>query len=217
MDSLNLFSFMFQLNDFLKYFISQYGSLIYILVSLAIFLETGLFIAFFPGDSLIFACAAFAAAGLLNVMYVVIICLISAFLGDSLNYYLGYAVGKKIYARANGWLLKRENIDKAKDFYDKHGGMAIVLSRFIPIVRQFTPFVSGIGKMTYKKFILFNVIGVILWVGLTSCAGYFFGNIPVVRDHFSTVIIAIIFVSLLPALIAFIKTRSSKQKPNHLH
>ena len=130
---------------------------------------------------------------------------------------MGYAVGKKIYARANGRLLKRENIDKAKDFYDKHGGMAIVLSRFIPIVRQFTPFVSGIGKMTYKKFILFNVIGVISWVGLTSCAGYFFGNIPIVRDHFSTVIIAIIFVSLLPAFTAFIKSRHKKQQSNQLH
>ena len=182
---------------------------------MAIFVETGLFIAFLPGDSLIFACAAFAAAGLLNIMFVVIICLISAFLGDSLNYYLGYAVGKKIYTRANSRFLKRENIDKAKDFYDKHGGMAIVLSRFIPIVRQFTPFVSGIGKMTYKKFMLFNVIGVVLWVGLTSCAGYFFGNIPVVRDHFSAVIIAIIFVSLLPAFIAFIKSMPIKPKQNH--
>ncbi len=214
MESFNIFSLMFQLDEFLKYYISQYGSLVYILLFIIIFCETGLFVVFLPGDSLIFACATFAAAGLLNIMIVVIICLISAFLGDSLNYYFGYAIGKKIYDKANGRYLNRENIDKANDFYDKHGGKAIVLSRFIPLIRQLTPFVAGIGKMTYERFMLFNVIGVLSWVGIVSLAGYFFGNIPIVRDHFSAVIIGIIIVSLLPALIAFIKSRCKKQKPN---
>lgn len=214
MDSFDFFSLIFQLNEFLTYFISQYGSLIYILLFVIIFCETGLFVVFFPGDSLIFACAAFAAAGLLDIMMVVIICLVSAFLGDSLNYYFGYAIGKKIYNKANGRYLNQKNIDKANDFYDKHGGKAIVLSRFIPLIRQFTPFVAGIGKMTYERFMLFNVIGVLSWVGLVSLAGYFFGNIPVVRDHFSTVIIGIIIVSLLPAFIAFLKSRGKRQKPD---
>ena len=215
MDTFNFFSLMFQLNEFLKYFISQYGSLIYILLFVILFCETGLFVVFLPGDSLIFACATFAATGLLNIMAVVIICLISAFLGDSLNYYFGYSVGKKIYAKANGRYLNRKNIDKANDFYDKHGGKAIVLSRFIPLIRQLTPFVAGIGKMTYERFVLFNVIGVLSWVGIVSLAGYFFGNLPIVRDHFSTVIIGIIIVSLLPAFMAFIKSRPKKQKPWH--
>lgn len=207
MVSFNFFSLVFQLDEFLKYYIGQYGSLVYVLLFIIIFCETGLFVVFLPGDSLIFACATFAAAGLLNIMTVVIICLISAFLGDSLNYYFGYAVGKKIYAKANGRYLNRENIDKANDFYDKHGGKAIVLSRFIPLIRQLTPFVAGIGKMTYERFVLFNVIGVLSWVGIVSLAGYFFGNIPMVCDHFSTVMIAIIIISLVPALIAFIKSK----------
>ncbi|MCX7614828.1 MAG: VTT domain-containing protein [Clostridiales bacterium] len=207
MDFINFFlNLLLHLDEFLQQFISQYGVLIYLLLFVILFCETGLFVLFLPGDSLIFACAAFSAIGLLNIWIVVVICFTSAFLGDSLNYYFGQSIGKKIYKTSKGRFIKRENIDKANEFYKKHGGKAIVLSRFIPLVRQFTPFVAGIGKMSYEKFMEFNLIGVILWVGIMSIAGYFFGNIPVVKNNFTTVILSIIFVSLIPAIVTFFKT-----------
>jgi len=201
---------MFQLDEFLFDFIGRYGPMIYLAVFLMIFSETGLFIVFLPGDSLIFACAAFAASGLLDIWIVVSLCMAAAFLGVMLNYFFGVRLGRRIYTKADGRFIKREHIDKANEFYKKHGGAAIIMSRFIPIVRQFTPFVAGIGKMAYKRFMLFNVLGVVLWVGMVSAAGYFFGNIQVVRDHFSAVLIAIVFVSLLPALIAYIRSKLKK-------
>lgn len=200
-------SLLFHLDTFLTHFISQYGILIYLLVFVILFCETGLFVPFLPGDSLIFACGAFAAVGLLNIWIILLICLTSAFLGDMLNYYFGHSIRKKLYAREKGRLIKRENIDKAQAFYEKHGGKAIILSRFIPLVRQFTPFVAGIGKMPYKKFLSFNIAGVVLWVGTASAAGYFFGNIPAVHDNFTGVILAIIFISLLPAFFVFLKSK----------
>jgi membrane-associated protein len=194
-------------DEFLTSFIVKYGVYVYILIFVILFCETGLFCPL-PGDSLIFACGAFAAAGLLNIWILVILSFIAAILGDSLNYYLGYAVGKRIYTRANkGRLIKRESIDRAKEFYDKHGGKAIIFSRFIPLVRQCTPFVAGIGRMTFQRFMSFNLIGGTAWVGIASLLGYFFGNIPVIKDNFSTVILAIIFISLLPAIIAYLKSR----------
>jgi membrane-associated protein len=199
---------LFHLNTFLSTFISQYGMLVYLLVFCIIFAETGLFIPVLPGDSLIFACAAFAASGLLNIWIAVAICLISSFLGSSLNYYFGIALGKKLYE--NSRFIKQEHIDRSVRFYQKHGGKAIIFSRFVPIVRSFTPFVAGIGRMEYKRFMFFNVIGVILWTGIAATLGFFFGNIPIVREHFSTVLIGIIFVSLLPAVIMYL---SEKFKP----
>lgn len=197
---------LFHLDEYLSTFISQYGALVYLLVFVFIFSETGLFVPFLPGDSLIFACAAFAAAGILNIWIVISVCFSSALLGDSLNFYLGQSIGKKLYVRAKGRFLKRENIDKAKDFYDKHGGKAIVLSRFIPLVRQCTPFVAGIGRMTFKKFMWLNVLAVTLWIGSISALGFFLGNIPAVKNNFSAVIMIIIFVSLLPAIFAYLRT-----------
>lgn len=202
---------LFNLDEYLSTFISQYGGLVYLLVFVFIFSETGLFVPFLPGDSLIFACAAFAAAGLLNIWIVIAICFSSALLGDSLNFYLGQSIGKRLYLRAKGRFLKRENIDKAKDFYDKHGGKAIILSRFIPLVRQCTPFVAGIGRMTFKKFMLLNVLAVTLWIGIISALGFFLGNIPAVKNNFSAVIMIIIFVSLLPAIYAYLKSTLIKR------
>lgn len=208
----SIMSLMLHLDDFLTSFISQYGTLVYLLIFLVIFCETGLFVAFLPGDSFIFACAAFAASHLLNIGIVVIICLVSGFLGDTLNYYIGHTLGKKICAGGGSRFIKPESIERAKSFYDRHGGKAIVLSRFIPLVRQCTPFVAGIGKMSYERFMSYNLFGVVLWVGACSLAGYFFGNIPVIRDNFTGVILALILLSLLPAAIAFIKSGFSKNK-----
>ncbi len=201
-----VFEFLFHLDTFLTNFISQYGLLIYLLTFLILFAETGLF-APLPGDSLIFACAAFAAAGLLNIWVLAVICFTAAFFGDMLNYYIGHSVGKRLYNRAKGRFFSRENIDKAQIFYDKHGGKAIILSRFVPIIRQFTPFVAGIGRMHYRRFMTFNIVGVISWVTIASVLGYFFGNIPVVKKNFSTVILVIILVSLLPVIISFFKAK----------
>lgn len=210
LEGVSFLDLLLHVDIFLKEFISQYGVLVYILIFIVLFCETGIF-APLPGDSLIFACGAFAAAGLMDFWIMVSVCFVSAILGDSLNYYLGHAVGKKIYARAKGRFISRENIDKAKDFYEKHGGKAIVFSRFIPIVRQFTPFVAGIGRMTFKRFMSYNFIGVTAWVGISSIMGYFFGNIKFVEENFSTVILAIIVISLLPMLIAFIRSKLKKK------
>lgn len=213
LEGMSFLDLLLHVDKFLDQFISQYGLLVYILVFVILFCETGIF-APLPGDSLIFACGAFAAAGLLDIWIMAVVCFVAAILGDSLNYYLGHAVGKKIYDRAKGRFINRENIDKAKDFYDRHGGKAIIFSRFIPIIRQFTPFVAGIGRMTFKRFMSFNFLGVTAWVGLSSILGYFFGNIQFVRDNFSTVILAIIVISLLPAVIGFIKAKVGSKKKN---
>jgi membrane-associated protein len=209
LDGISVLDLLLHVDKFLGEFISRYGLIVYILVFVVIFCETGLFCPL-PGDSLIFACGAFAAAGLMNIWIVALICFVAGILGDSLNYYLGHAVGRRIYARAKGRFLKRENIDKARDFYDKHGGKAIIFSRFIPIIRQFTPFVAGIGQMTWRRFMSVNLIGVTAWVAIAAVLGYFFGNIPVVKENFSAVIIGIIVVSLLPAFIAFIRSKMKR-------
>ncbi len=202
---------LFHLDEFLAMFIGQYGALIYLLVFVMIFSETGLFVPFFPGDSLIFACAAFAAAGYLNIWIVIGVIFTAAILGDSLNFYFGKSFGQRMYVRAKNRFLKQEKIDKAKDFYDKYGGKAIIISRFIPLVRQCTPFVTGIGKMTYSQFMLLNLIGVTLWVGIISALGFFFGNIQIVKDHFSAVLMLIVFISMLPAIFAYLKSKFGKK------
>lgn len=209
LEGISFLDLLLHVDIFIDAFITRYGVLVYILIFLILFCETGLF-APLPGDSLIFACAAFAMIGKLNIWILLIVCFVAAILGDSLNYYLGHAVGTKIYARAKGRFIKRENIDKAKNFYAKHGGKAIIFSRFIPIIRQFTPFVAGICQMPFSRFMKYNFIGVTAWVGISALAGSLFGNITIVRENFSTVILAIIFISLLPAIIAFLKTKFKK-------
>jgi membrane-associated protein len=211
LDGFSLFDLLFHLDQFLPQFVSEYGWLIYILIFVIIFAETGIF-APLPGDSLIFACAAFAVIGLLDIWLVVAICFVAGILGDSLNYYLGHAVGKRIYERTKGRLIKREHIDKAQAFYERHGGKAIVFSRFIPIVRQFTPFVAGIGKMSFRRFMTFNFIGVTAWVGVSALAGHFFGNIPFVKENFTMVLLGIIVVSLIPVIIGRLQSKFKKSK-----
>ena len=201
------------INKVLDVIVSQYGTLVYILIFAIIFCENGIFFPL-PGDSLIFAGAAYAVQGQMNIWLLLIICFVSAVVGDILNYYIGVFVGNKIYARAKGRFISKENIDKAAEFYKKHGGRAIVFSRFIPIIRQFTPFVAGIGKMDFKRLMIWNLVGVTAWVVICSLLGYFFGNIPIVRENFSAVIIGIIVVSLLPAVIGFMRSRAKRpEKP----
>lgn len=199
------------LDKYLGVVINNYGFETYLILFLIIFLETGLVVTpFLPGDSLIFAAATFAAMGMLNIYILVAVLMIAAILGDTVNYEIGRIFGDKIIKIGNGKLIKQEHLDKTNKFYDKHGGKTIIFARFIPIVRTLAPFVAGMGKMHYKNFISFNAVGGIVWVVLVSALGYFFGNIPVVKENFTIVIMAIILISIMPAAIAFLKSKFNK-------
>lgn len=165
---------------------------------------------FLPGDSLIFAAAAFAAMGMLNIYALLGLLMVAAILGDTVNYEIGRIFGDKLINIAGGKLIKKEHLDKTNKFYEKHGGKTIIFARFIPIVRTLAPFVAGIGKMQYRHFISFNAMGGILWVLVVSALGFFFGNIPVVKKNFEFVIIAIIFISIVPVIVEFLRSKMKK-------
>jgi membrane-associated protein len=184
------------LDEHLQTVIGQYGAWTYGLLFIVIFIETGLVIMpFLPGDSLLFAAGTFAALGSLNVWYLAGLLMLAAILGDTVNYSIGHYLGDRAY---NIKWIKKEYIDRTHAFFEKHGGKTIFLARFVPIVRTFAPFVAGIGRMSYAYFITYNLIGGAAWVALFTFAGYFFGNIPFVRKNFEFVILAIIFISILP-------------------
>lgn len=189
-----------------------YGTWTYALLFLIIFLETGVVVTpFLPGDSLLFAAGALAAnenSGL-NVVLLFILLGLAAIIGDTVNYWIGHTIGPRAF-QGNIRFLKKEYLDRTHQFYEKHGGKTIVLARFIPIIRTFAPFVAGVGAMTYGKFITYNIFGGLLWTALFIFGGYFFGNLPVVKNNFSLVIIAIIIISLLPPVFEFIQSRREK-------
>jgi membrane-associated protein len=188
--------------------IQTYGLLVYPLLFAVIFLETGLVIApFLPGDSLLFAAGTIASRGLVNIWIIWLIAVSAAILGDSVNYLIGKIVGNKI---AKSRFIKKEYLERTQHFYDKYGGKTIIIARFIPIIRTFAPFVAGIGKMEYKKFIGFNIVGGLMWTSLLTFAGFFFGNLPLIKENFSIAIIAIIFISLIPLAVEIIKNRKKK-------
>jgi membrane-associated protein len=169
--------------------------------------ETGLvFVPFLPGDSLLFASGAFAAIGSLNIVTLLILLIVAALLGDTFNYWVGHFVGAKMVANKR-MPLKKEHLEKTNEFFRKHGGKTIILARFVPIIRTFAPFVAGAGKMNYRKFIFFNVIGGVLWVSICTLGGYYFGNIPFVKDNFSIVLIGVVVLSLIPIIVEFWRNR----------
>lgn len=207
-----LIDFVLHIDEHLGEIISNYGVETYVILFLIIFIETGVVVMpFLPGDSLIFAAAAFAAKGSLNIFVLYFIILAAAIIGDTANYHIGKAFGNKLI-NANTKLIKKEYIDKTYSFFERHGGKSIIIARFVPIIRTFAPFVAGIGKMKYLRFLSFNAIGALLWTTLFCVAGFFFGNIPFVKDNFSMVILAIIFISLLPAIIAGVKGKMDSKK-----
>ncbi len=210
-----LIEFVLHLDKHLNVIIQTYGVWTYLLLFLVIFLETGLVVTpILPGDSLLFAAGSFAALGSLNVVWLFILLSIAAVGGDTVNYWIGHFVGPKVFSREGVRFLNKEYLDRTHRFYEKHGGKTIILARFIPIIRTFAPFVAGIGKMTYWHFISYNVTGGLAWIALFTFGGYFFGNIPAVKDNFTLVILAIIFISLVPVMIEFVnhRLRSSKSE-----
>ncbi len=202
--------FFLHIDKNLEWVISTYGVLTYGILFFVIFMETGFVVTpFLPGDSLIFATGVFAARGSFNYILIYLILLIAAFLGDTVNYWIGHFIGPVAFEGKNKFL-KKEYLDKAQKFYEKHGGKAIVLARFVPIVRTFAPFVAGIGKMNYAKFISFNLLGGFLWVSLFMWAGYFFGNLPLVRDNFHLVMVVIVMISVVPIIMEWWKAKREK-------
>jgi membrane-associated protein len=200
------------LDKHLSVIIQDFGVWTYFLLFLVIFLETGLVITpFLPGDSLLFTAGTFAGMGVLNVWVLFISLSLAAVLGDTVNYWIGHYIGPRAFS-GDIRFLKREYLDRTHDFYERHGGKTIILARFIPIIRTFAPFVAGIGAMSYSHFLTYNVVGGVLWVGLFVFGGYFFGKIPFVQNNFTYVVLAIIFISVLPGVIEFIRDRLSTSK-----
>ena len=195
--------------------ISQYGGWTYLILFLIVFCETGLVVTpILPGDSLLFAAGTFAALGSLNVFWVFVLISIAAIAGDTINYWVGYWIGPKIFHRENVRFLNRKHLERTHAFYEKYGGKTIVLARFVPIVRTFAPFVAGIGKMSYWRFITYNVFGGIAWVAICVFSGYYFGNLEIVKNNFSLVILAILVISVLPMVIEYLRHRIEPQSPN---
>lgn len=209
---MDLLQWILHFDKHLAYIIQNFGLWSYVILFAIIFAETGLVVTpFLPGDSMLFAVGAFAALGSLNITWVLVILMIAAILGDTVNYSIGKFFGHAICNK--GWV-KQEYIAKTHQFYEKYGAKTIVIARFVPIVRTFAPFVAGIGSMSYLKFATYNIVGGIMWVAICVFGGYFFGNMPFVKEHFSLVVIGIIFVSILPGIIEVIRHKMSKKGPS---
>src|SRR5690606_28758523 len=206
---LALVDFILNMDVHLEEIIRQCGGWTYMILFMIIFAETGFVVTpFLPGDSLLFAAGAFSARGALNPYTLSGLLIIAGIAGDTVNYWIGHALAPRL---ATGRLpfIKQSHLEKTQRFYEKHGGKTIIIARFVPIVRTFAPFVAGVGAMHYTRFLAYNVTGAVVWVLLFVWAGYFFGNIPAVEHNFTLVIFAIIFISLLPPLIEFIRHRRS--------
>ena len=199
------------LNKHLDQAAHSMGRWLYLLLFAIVFCETGLVVTpFLPGDSLLFALGALAAGGTaIKLPLVAVLLCLAANCGDALNYFLGYRLGPRVFSRESSWLLNKRHLEEAQRFYDKHGRKTIILARFVPIIRTFAPFVAGIGKMKFLRFAVFSVSGGVLWVVSVLTAGYLFGNIPIVKNYFELVIIAVVVISVLPA--AFHWWRARKQ------
>ncbi|MBI1851451.1 MAG: DedA family protein [Planctomycetes bacterium] len=199
--------FFLHLDRHLDSAIRDYGAWTYLLLFGIVFLETGIVVTpFLPGDSLLFAAGSIAALGSLDVVVLFLLLSLAAALGDTVNYWIGHAVGPKIFDR-NTRFLKREHLERTHRFYEKHGGKTIFLARFIPIIRTFAPFVAGIGRMSYGKFLVWNVVGAVAWNGFFVFLGYFFGQLPWVKQNFGLVILAIIVISVMPVAVELLRRR----------
>ena len=213
-----MIDFILHFDQHLTEIIQQYGTWVYGILFAIVFAETGLVVApFLPGDSLLFATGAFAGAGVLNIWLCAGLLIVASILGDAVNYSVGRYVGPRAFSATDSdhWthrVLNRSHLQRAHEFFERYGGKAVVLGRFVPIVRTFVPFVAGAGAMNYPAFAFYNVTGAFLWVGLCMGAGYLFGNIPVVRDNFSLITIGIVFVSVLPMIVEIVRVWLKNRK-----
>ena len=208
-----IIDFILHIDQHLTELAAQYGVWIYGILFLIIFCETGLVVMpLLPGDSLLFAAGSIAAIGEMNIHLMVVLLIIAAILGDAVNFMVGKFFGEKLFANPNSKIFKQSHLQKTQQFYAKHGGKTIILARFIPIVRTFAPFVAGMGHMTYHHFLAYNVIGGVLWVTIFSYLGYFFGNLPIVKDNLSLVLVAIIVLSILPGIVEIIRHKRAANK-----
>lgn len=206
--------YVMHLDKNLAILVTQYGLLTYAILFTIVFAETGLVVLpFLPGDSLLFAAGAIAALGSLKISLVVLILMVAAIAGDTVNYWIGHFLGRKIVDNPHIKFINQEHIDKTEQFYKKYGAKTIILARFVPIVRTFAPFVAGVGKMDYKTFVTYNVIGGVLWVCLFSLAGFFFGNLPFIKENFHYAIFAIIGLSVLPMIYEYIQNKRNPDVP----
>jgi len=202
------------LDKYLSGIIQQYGLWTYAILFVVIFVETGFVVMpFLPGDSLLFAAGTFAALKALKVGWLMLLLSVAAIIGDTVNYWIGHHVGPKVFCKEDSRFFKKEYLDRTHAFYEKHGGKTIIIARFVPIIRSFAPFVAGVGRMSYGRFLAFNVIGGIGWVVLLTGAGYFFGNIPLVKNNYSIAILAIIAISTVPIAVEYVRHRRGRAKP----
>ena len=211
-----IIDFVLHLNHHLSEIINYFGNWAYAVLFLVVFAETGLVITpFLPGDSLLFAAGALSALEgvTLNVHILVLVLFVAAVIGDTCNYWIGHYFGEKLFSK-DAKILKQSYLDKTHNFYEKYGGKTIIIARFVPIIRTFAPFVAGAGSMTYSKFMLYNVVGAAIWVVSITYLGYYFGNIPIIKDNFAIVVIVIIILSIMPAIfeVLRVKLRSKKAR-----
>jgi membrane-associated protein len=205
--------FFLHLDKHLSPIIQEYGGWTYLILFLIIFCETGLVVTpFLPGDSLLFAAGAFAATGSLSLWVLLGLLIVAAVIGDTVNYWIGHFLGRRLLAAERFRVIKPEHLAYTHEFYEKYGGKTIIIARFVPIVRTFAPFVAGLGSMSYGRFMSYNVIGGVLWVAICTVAGYLFGNLPFVKDNFSVVVLAIIALSLVPAIWELMRARNARRR-----
>jgi len=198
------------LDQHLQALVASHGAWIYLILFLIIFCETGLVVTpFLPGDSLLFVAGTVAAAGGMDIHLLVLLLIIAAILGDAVNYGVGHYIGPRIFSHGDSRWLNPKHLQRAHDFYEKYGGKTIIIARFVPIVRTYAPFVAGAASMTYSRFALYNVSGAVLWVVSLGYAGYFFGNLPIIKNNLTLVILGIIFLSILPGIIEILRHRKT--------
>lgn len=209
---LYLIDIVLHVDEHLAQFVAEFGLFTYAILFLIVFLETGLVVTpFLPGDSLLFAAGAIAAISDLQVVVLIPLLISAAFLGDTLNYSIGHYLGPKIFKKEQSFFFNKSHLEKTQDFYERHGGKTIVIARFVPIVRTFAPFVAGIGSMRYLYFFMYNIGGAILWVVLFILAGFWFGNMPFIKENFSLTIMVIIVLSIVPMVVEFIRAKQKKE------
>ena len=202
------------LDRYLSGIIQHYGLWTYAILFVVIFIETGFVVMpFLPGDSLLFAAGTFAALKALKIGWLIVALSAAAIIGDTVNYWVGHHLGPKVFSRDDARFLKKEYLERTHAFYEKHGGKTIIIARFVPIIRSFAPFVAGVGRMSYGRFLAFNVIGGVGWVVLLTGAGYFFGGIPVIKNNYSIAVLVIIAISTVPIVVEYFRHRRTKTPP----